>query len=379
MLLTGPAARQEFTILVVDDNRVNVRILEQALIKTGYHVLSAAEGSTARELAARGQPDLILLDIMMPGEDGFEVIKQLKNGSSTAHIPTIFLTSRNELDAKMNGFELGAVDYITKPFHVQEVLARVRLHLRLSVATNSLIKHQAEKLGQIREAQSAMLVEPEDLPEARFSVHYRSLLEAGGDFYDVLPVSEGIFGYFVGDLSGHDIATGYMTSAVKALLAQNCIPIYQPHESMRMINNVLLEILSDGKFMTACYALLNRKSNQMTLVSAGHPPAIYHPKDGDPIPIKIAGDVLGAFKDVCFGVQKIRVSPGDRFYLYSDGLIETSHNKKSVWTHNLKNLQEVCVRLGKVPFKECAEVLVHRMMKHSPALEDDIVVLGVEV
>ena len=378
-MLTESTAKQEFTILIVDDNRVNVRILEQALIKTGYHVLSAADGSSARELAAQGQPDLILLDIMMPGQDGFEVIKQLKNGSLTAHIPTIFLTGRNELDAKMNGFELGAVDYITKPFHVQEVLARVRLHLRLSVATNSLIKHQAEKLGQIRNAQSAMLVEPEDLPEARFSVHYRSLLEAGGDFYDVLAVSDGIFGYFVGDLSGHDIATGYMTAAVKALLAQNCIPIYQPQESMRMINNVLLEILSDGKFMTACYALLNRKSNRMTIVNAGHPPAIYHPKDGEPVPIKIAGDILGAFKDVCFGVQEIRVSPGDRFFLYSDGLIETGNDKKSVWTHNLKKLQKACARLKNIPFRECSETLVHRMLKHESAPDDDIVVLGVEV
>jgi len=378
-MLMEPTVKQEFTILVVDDNRVNVRILEQALIKTGYHVLSAADGSSARELAAQGQPDLILLDIMMPGENGFEVIKQLKSGSLTAHIPIIFITSRNELDAKMNGFELGAVDYITKPFHVQEVLARVRLHLRLSVATNSLVKHQAEKLGQIRNAQSAMLVEPEDLPDARFSVHYRSLLEAGGDFYDVLSVSEGIFGYFVGDLSGHDIATSYMTAAVKALLAQNCIPIYQPQESMRMINNVLMEILSDGKFMTACYALLNRKSNRMTVVNAGHPPAIYHPKDGEPVPIKIAGDILGAFKDVCFGVQEIRVSPGDRFFLYSDGLIETGSNKKSVWTHNLKNLQKVCARLKNIPFRECSETLVQWMLKHESAPDDDIVVLGVEV
>jgi phosphoserine phosphatase RsbU/P len=379
MLLSGPRAKQEFTILVVDDNRVNVRILELALIKNGYHVLTAADGASALERAAREKPDLILLDIMMPGEDGFEVIKQLKNGALTAHIPTIFLTSRNELDAKMNGFELGAVDYITKPFHVQEVLARVRLHLRLSVATNSLVKHQAEKLSQIRNAQSAILVEPEDLPDARFSVHYRSLLEAGGDFYDVLPVSDGIFGYFVGDLSGHDIATGYMTAAVKALLAQNCSPIYQPRESMRMINNVLLEILSDGKFMTACYALLNRKSNLMTLVNAGHPPAIYHPKGGKPYPIKIAGDILGAFKDVSFGVQKINVSRGDRFFLYSDGLIETCDNKKTAWTHNMERLQNICARLKDIPFKECAETLVNCMLKQTSAPDDDIVVLGVEV
>ncbi len=371
--------KKEFTILVVDDNRVNLRILEQALLKTGYQVLTAPDGSTARNLAGAHGPDLILLDIMMPGEDGFEVIKQLKNSAVTAHIPAIFLTSRNELEAKMNGFELGAVDYITKPFHVQEVLARVRLHLRLSLATNSLVQAQAEKLRQLRDAQSAMLVEPEDLPEARFSVRYLSCLEAGGDFYDVLPISRGIFGYFVGDLSGHDIATGYMTAAIKALLAQNCIPIYQPQESMRMINNVLTEILSDGKYMTACYALLNRKANRMTLVNAGHPPVVYHPKDDAPRLIKLPGDILGAFKEVCFGVQNLSVSRGDRFFLYSDGLIETGKDKKMVWTQNLKNLLKMCTRLKDIPFQRSSETLAAWMLEHNSEPDDDIVVLGIEV
>jgi len=377
--LNQDTGKQEFTILVVDDNRVNVRILEQALNKTGYHVLTAAEGSTARDLAETHRPDLILLDIMMPGEDGFEVIRQLKNSTSTAHIPTIFLTSRNELDAKMNGFELGAVDYITKPFHVQEVLARVRLHLRLSLATNSLVQTQAEKLRQLRDAQCAILVEPDTLPEARFSVCYLSFLEAGGDFYDVLPISEDIFGYFVGDLSGHDIGSGYMTAAIKALLAQNCISIYQPQESMRMINNVLVEILSDGKYMTACYALLNRKANRMTLVNAGHPPVIYHPVDGEPILVKLPGDILGTFKEVCFGVQEIPVSRGDRFFLYSDGLIETGVNKRMVWTQNLESLKDICSRLKTIPFKRCSETMVDWMLRNKSEPDDDIVVLGVEV
>ncbi len=365
--------------MVVDDNPVNIRLLEQALTKTGYHVLTATEGASARDLAAACRPDLILLDIMMPGEDGFDVIKKLKNSVSTHPIPIIFLTSRNELDAKMNGFELGAVDYVTKPFHVEEVLARVRLHLRLSLATNSLVQTQAEKLRQLRDAQSAMLVEPEDLPGARFSACYLSFHEAGGDFYDVLPISEDIFGYFVGDLSGHDIATGYMTAAVKALLAQNCIPIYQPQESMGMINNVLMEILSDGKYMTACYALLNRKTNQMTLVNAGHPPVVYHPKDGEPTLIKLPGDILGAFKQVRFGIRKISVSKGDRFFLYSDGLIETGENKEMVWTRNLENLRHVCSRLKNTPLEGCAKMLVDLMLEKSPEPDDDIVMLGIEV
>jgi sigma-B regulation protein RsbU (phosphoserine phosphatase) len=170
-----------------------------------------------------------------------------------------------------------------------------------------------------------------------------------------------------------------MTAAVKALLAQNCTPIYQPQESMRMINNVLIEILSDGKYMTACYAQLNRASNRMTLVNAGHPPVIYHPKDREPTLIRIPGDILGAFNEVCFGVQDISVSRGDRFFLYSDGLIETDVNKKTVWIRNLKYLQHFCTRLKDIPIERCPEALADWMLKDQSDPDDDIVVLAIEV
>ena len=367
-----------FTVLVVDDNPVNVKLLENALAKSGYQILTANEATEALSLAAQYGPDLILLDIMMPGQDGFSVIKQLKSNSETAIIPIIFITSRNELDAKMKGFELGAVDYITKPFHVQEVLARVRLHLRLSMATNTLIQSQAEKLRQIQDAQSSILVTPDDLPEAHFSVHYLSLLEAGGDFYDVLTISDNIFGYFVGDISGHDIATSYMTAAVKALLKQNCIPIYQPQESMRMVNNVLLEILSDGKYMTACYGMLNRKSKSMTLVNAGHPPPVYLPREGKADFIELNGDILGSFENVYFGAREVSVSEGDRFFLYSDGLIERIEEKK-VWTVDKDKLLEACESIKDIPFHRCAEALTEQILGNELKPEDDIVVLGIEV
>lgn len=265
------------SILVVDDNPLNVKLLETALIKEGYLILKAFNGPDARKIALEKKPHLILLDIQMPGENGFEVIKHLKENAVTASIPVIFLTGVSEIDSKLEGFELGAVDYITKPFHPLEVTARARLHLKLSIATNSLISSQAAKLRQITEAQTSLLVTPAQYPDANFGVDYRSLQEAGGDFYEVLPISESIFGYFVADFSGHDISTSYLTSSVKGLLKQNCSLIYQPGESIKMINDVLTEILPPGKYLTACYARLNRRKKQMVIISAGHPPVCYVP------------------------------------------------------------------------------------------------------
>jgi sigma-B regulation protein RsbU (phosphoserine phosphatase) len=371
-------AKQNPTLLVVDDNPVSVALLEKMLLKEGYQVITASDGAAGRKLAREVQPDLIVLDVMMPGEDGFEAMTQLKKDGRTSCIPVIFLTGRDELDAKVAGFELGAVDYITKPFQAPEVLARVRLHLKLSLATNSLIADQAQKLRQLEKAQASMLTSPDQLPEACFSVFYASFFEAGGDFYDVFPISDGVFGYFVADVAGHDIATSYITAAIKALLKQNCTPIYQPAESMRMINNVLVEILSEGIYLTACYVKLNRKAKVMSIVNAGHPPIIYLPKNDVARVIEIDGDVLGTFKEVYYEQNDMKVRPGDRFFLYSDGLIEKPGIGK-IWTACLPELMEACGHTRHMPISESASELARLMVGQVRKAEDDIVVLGVEV
>jgi sigma-B regulation protein RsbU (phosphoserine phosphatase) len=369
----------ELSILLIDDEPIGLNVLGNTLQKEGYRIIVANNGSQGRRLAFEEKPDIILLDIVMPDEDGFEVIRHLKRDPRTSNIPVIFLSGKDELDSKMTGFDLGAVDYITKPFYGQEVIARVRSHLKLSRATNSLIARQAEKLDQIKDAQVSMLVKPEDFPDACFSVYYMALAEAGGDFYDVFKISSSIFGYFVADVSGHDIATSYITSAVRALLKQNCLPIYQPVESMTMINNALKKILSDGKYLTACYARLNRKTEQMCIVNCGHPPVVYLPKDGVPRFIEVPGDVLGIYNDGCFGVEEIKVNRGDRFFMYSDGLIEKPGDRK-VWTDSLDDLLDECDRLRNIPISDSAERLKNMMQgKMSSGFEDDIVVLGIEV
>ncbi|MBW2107452.1 MAG: fused response regulator/phosphatase [Deltaproteobacteria bacterium] len=365
-------------ILVVDDDPVSLKMLEKSLCNEGYQVLTATDGPPARKLASQEHPDLIILDIMMPEEDGFQVMDRLKKNSDTAGIPVIFLTGRDELDTKLKGFDLGAVDYITKPFYGQEMLARVRLHLKLSMATNSLVASQAAKLKQIQDAQHAMLVSPRDLPDAQFAVKYLPFLEAGGDFYDVLSISDSIFGYFVADVSGHDLATSYITAAVKGLLRQNCTPFYKPVETVEMMNNVLVEILTDGKYLTGCYCRLNRKAGVMTVVNAGHLPVVHVPAAGSAALIEMDGDVLGAFQNVAYGSQDIRVQPGDRFYLYTDGLVERPGEKR-VWSQALSRLTETAATMKDRSIEEATQGLFDTMLADTPRPEDDVVVLGIQV
>jgi putative two-component system response regulator len=130
-------ALREKKILIVDDTKANIDILADAL-KPLYKINVALNGEAAIDLAERVRPDLVLLDIMMPGMDGYTVCRSLKNTESTQDIPIIFLTALDQVDAKSRGFELGAVDYVTKPFEPVEVKARVRTHLMLKTAMESL-------------------------------------------------------------------------------------------------------------------------------------------------------------------------------------------------------------------------------------------------
>jgi putative two-component system response regulator len=125
------------TVLVVDDTEANVDILVAALGDL-YDVSVAIDGETALEAVDEDPPDLILLDIMMPVVDGYEVCRRLKGNESHANIPVIFLTALSEIENKTKGFQLGAVDYITKPFEVVEVQARVKTHLSLVLARREL-------------------------------------------------------------------------------------------------------------------------------------------------------------------------------------------------------------------------------------------------
>ncbi len=127
-------------ILIVDDTAANLYLLAEMLGEAGYHARSAVNGELALRSVQDCQPALILLDIRMPGMDGFEVCRRLKNNALTRDIPVIFLSALAATADKLKAFELGAADYITKPFHHEEVLARVRVHLALSAAQEQLAR-----------------------------------------------------------------------------------------------------------------------------------------------------------------------------------------------------------------------------------------------
>ncbi len=142
-------------ILIVDDTPTNLRVLCDFLTNSGFEVLVAVDGESAIAQTIYAQPNLILLDVLMPGIDGFETCRQLKANPSTQAIPVIFMTALGETVDKVRGFQVGAVDYVTKPIQPQEVLARITHDLTIQNLQNQLQEQNLRLQQEVKERQQA--------------------------------------------------------------------------------------------------------------------------------------------------------------------------------------------------------------------------------
>jgi len=162
-------------ILLVDDNPTNLQLLFETLDGRGYKLLIAKDGKTALSIAGKAHPNLILLDIMMPEIDGYEVCRQLKADPATAEIPVIFLSALTDTTDKVHGLDLGAVDYVTKPFQPEEVIARVNTHLTVY------------RLKQALDEKNEELLEANDLLEERVKKRTAQLAELNTAYERFVP------------------------------------------------------------------------------------------------------------------------------------------------------------------------------------------------
>lgn len=361
-------------VFVVDDDPSIVRTIDGFLKRAGFRTESAGDVAGALQGIRAKRPDLVLLDVNLPDGSGFDVCKTLSHETSALATPVLFISANEDTSTKVRGFEVGGVDYITKPIVGAEVVARVRTHLRLKRAFERLAELQAERLQQLASAQRNLMPSPQDIPEARFEVSIRQVLTAGGDFYDVIPTGQSVVDYLVADASGHDLAASLWTASLKALAAEYAGPLNLPVEIVREMNSSLRHILPRGAFFTLIYARVNRQTGRVSLVNAGHPPAIItrHAAE-EPVILRQEGDVVGAFDDAVFGVAELTLEAGDRIFFYTDGLIENG----GPYEDGLQNLARACQARQGLPLQAAIPAVVDEVVTSQfPA--DDTLLMGVE-
>jgi len=316
------------SILLVDDNPTNLQVLFQTLDGVGCKLLIAKNGEIALSIAGKALPNLILLDIMMPGIDGYEVCRQLKANPATSDIPVIFLSALVDTEDKVKGLELGAVDYITKPFQPAEVIARVNTHLtihRLKREVESQKDQLEHELEVVSEVQRKLL--PKQLPDIdgfKLGVHYETSRYAGGDYYDILKLPDNYWGFLIADAEGHSAPAAVLMAMTCALFRSYPGSAADPGEVIRYLNEHLCKV-AEPSFMTALYAFFDANAHTMRMARAGHPlPMVFRNSDQKAIEITCPGVYpLGIEPyEIEVPVTEIKLEPGDRFLVYTDGLTE---------------------------------------------------------
>lgn len=317
-------------ILIVDDTPANIKILAD-LLRKDYLLSVATRGADALEIArSEDQPDLVLLDIMMPEMDGYEVCRRLKADPKTRDVPVIFVTAMSEVDDETQGFSLGAVDYITKPIRPPIVQARVAAHLELALARRTLAvqnKLLRESLAVAGRVQRSLLPKvPPSLPGLEVAGQMIPCDAVGGDYLDFLNAEEFAgrgFGVAVGDVSGHGPAAALLMTAARACLRMRAPRLGSLGEIMTDLNRSLVADLGDtGRFMTFC--LLEVRKDTISWVSAGHEPALLvDPRAGTTTDLKGDGMILGLDADIPFREHQAPFcEPGQAVALCTDGITE---------------------------------------------------------
>src|SRR6188508_701487 len=251
--MAGVKELSECRVLVVDDMKANVDMLVEAL--RGEHKLSVAlDGEAALRAVQKSPPDLLLLDIVMPDLDGYEVCRRLRADPAHRELPIMFLSSLEDVRDKARGFELGANDYLTKPFEILEVQARVRSLLKAKAYADAMREARERDLTIAREIQLGLL--PSDLSGrvkgTGLDVH--AIIEparhVGGDLFEVLRVSEDRLVVAVGDVCGKGITAALFMAVAITLFRTLARQIETPDEILRRLNDELAAQNPRNMFVT---------------------------------------------------------------------------------------------------------------------------------
>lgn len=340
-------------ILIVDDEEFNRELLEGLVESFGHHSDTAADGRQALERVSP-EVDLVLLDAMMPGMDGFEVARRIRATEAVAHIPIVMVTALTSKEDRLRAVEAGANDFITKPIDRTELRVRMTSLLKMKEAQDA-IKRNREELR----ARNALMQADLDLARAmqqaffqkecpcfprhaaqtesalRFCHRYIPTDALGGDFFDVMPLSDTCAGVFICDVMGHGVRSALVTAMMRVLVGEKNSVASDPGRFLMAINQHLIDILDKAHtpmFASAFYLVVDLAGGRMRYANAGHPsPLRVQRADGANGAVERlmdkatgSGPALGVFKDAVYETVQDKLHGDEMFLLFTDGLFEVS-------------------------------------------------------
>ena len=377
-------------LLVVDDIEANVDLLVRRLKRFGYqNVVSASNGQQALGLIREQRFDLVLLDIMMPDLDGYGVLEQLRSEGLLTELPVIMVSSLDDIDSVARCVELGAEDYLPKPFNSTLLRARVKATLEKK-QLRDIAKAQLQRLEYettaARELQLSMLPTEFPQPDAERPLSLYAFMqpanEVGGDLYDFFYPNSHTLCCLVGDVAGKGVASGMFMARARSLI--RWVAMHGSQAGINLdaaqitatVNAELCEGNSMVMFVTLCIALLDLRSGELQVCSAGHDlPYILRPSQSlieCDIPTCVP---LGIDEDAHYTAHALQLMPSDSFFIYSDGITEARNGLGEFYTE--QRLQAELDKLSDTGVQQCIETVVAKVdtFAGSAPQADDITAL----
>lgn len=340
----------------MDDQQSNLIALEAVLEHDGYNLVTARSGEEALRHLLRGEFALILLDVLMPGMDGFETAELIRDCLRTRYTPIIFLTAVGTSETHVaRGYAVGAVDYLFKPI-VPEILqakvaALVDLHrktaevqrqgellrdmerreheARLAEAERRLeYERVRQEMRSARRIQQALLPSrPPACPGFDIAGHALLAQDTGGDYFDFLPTERGQLDVVVGDVCGHGFGPALLMAATRAYLRALTLERHEVSDVLRLVNRALAADVSEGRFVTLLYGRLDPEDRTFVHASAGHVPGYVMGADGEVrATLESTAPPLGVLAYGTFPLgPQVELHRGDLLLLYTDGLVEPTN------------------------------------------------------
>ncbi|MBL8793426.1 MAG: SpoIIE family protein phosphatase [Planctomycetia bacterium] len=409
------------TLLVVDDNELNREVLTRRLQRRGYDVLAAHDGQAALALLAEQRFDLILLDILMPGISGIDLLRRIRQIHAPTEVPVIMVTAVDESAQVVEALNLGANDYITKPLDFAVVLARVQTQLGAKAAVDRIrqlernVQLHNEDLAQTNrwleqanaeladanrrmradlllaaQVQNSLLprVLPE-FPQARLACRFQACSELAGDLFNVVQLDRRHVGLYVLDVVGHGAAAALLAVMASRVL-NRLLPAWDPESGERppvvlrpadlaaQLSREFPHNPDTDQYFTILYALLDLETLKLTFVSAGHPWPIVLRRTGEIQRFDAPGPAIG-WDLTHYRDTTVQLERGDRLLLYTDGLTEAIDADKEMY--GSERVMASLVGNRQRPLQDNVEALYRAVQAWSgtAGLRDDLTILYCEV
>ena len=321
-------------VLIVDDDRLNRKVLQRYIEGAGYATRLAESGEQALEMYEAKCPDVVLLDVMMPGIDGYETARRMKSGLGEQYVPILMLSALTGPQSIADGLAAGADDFLSKPYRREELEARIQAALRTQRLFNSLAEKKSE-LQRLHERSQRDQVLAErvmaaslrsELLNAPF-LRYRSVPAEvfNGDVLMAESTPSGRVRVMLADFSGHGLAAAIGSQPVAAIFRAMTRKGLPAQQVMRVANTQLKAFLPTEMFLAMCIVEIDPASSSMTVLNAGMPPVfLWRPKEGIAQRLVSSYVPLGVLDTIGFEPSApVDFGPGDRIYMHSDGLIES--------------------------------------------------------